>query len=59
MFSRLRALFGRAPRDEARLRDDEEARLRAQQELRAAEQHKSDDQRGLEGSGARPPYFRP
>jgi hypothetical protein len=59
MLSRLRALFRRAPGDEARLRDDEEARLRAQQELRAAQQRKSDDQRGLEGVSERPPYFRP
>jgi hypothetical protein len=57
MFSRLKRLLHRRPLDEAELREDAEARLRAQQEWRAAEQRKSDDQRGVEGFSERLPYI--
>jgi hypothetical protein len=55
----LRRLFKRKPQDPERLREEAENRLRAEQEIRAAEQAKSEDRRGLEGAGERPPYFRP
>jgi hypothetical protein len=58
MFERLRRALNRR-RDPERMREDEENRLRAQQEIRQAELRKSEDQRGLEGAGQRPPYFRP
>jgi hypothetical protein len=59
MFAGLKRLFTRRPKDPERMREEAENRLRAQQEIRAAEQAKSEDQRGLEGAGERPPYFRP
>ena len=57
MLAILRRLFRREPLNEAKLREDAESRQRAQQELRSAEQHKTDDQRGLEGVGERLPYI--
>ena len=59
MLESLKRLFAREPQDPERLRDEAENRLRAEQEIRAAEQAKSEDRRGLEGVGERPPYFRP
>jgi hypothetical protein len=59
MFGSLKRLFRREPQDPERLREEAENRLRAEQEIRAAEQAKSEDRRGLEGVGERPPYFRP
>jgi hypothetical protein len=59
MLESLKRLFKREPRDPERLREEAENRLRAEQEIRAAEQAKSEDRRGLEGAGERPPYFRP
>jgi hypothetical protein len=41
------------------MREDAENRLRAQQELRQAEQRKTEDQRGVEGSSQMPPLGRP
>jgi hypothetical protein len=41
------------------MREAHENRLRAQQELREAEQRKSEDQRGVEGSSQMPPLGRP
>jgi hypothetical protein len=58
MFERLRRLFKREP-DPERMREDAENRLRAQQEIRRAEQRKSEDQRGVEGSSQMPPLGRP
>jgi hypothetical protein len=59
MLEGLKRLFKRTPRDPERLREEAENRLRAEQEIRVAEQAKSEDRRGLEGAGERPPYFRP
>ena len=59
MFKSLKRLFRREPQDPERLREEAENRLRAEQEIRAAERAKSEDRRGLEGVGERPPYFRP
>jgi hypothetical protein len=58
MFERLRRFFKREPVPE-RMREDAETRLRAQQEIRQAEQRKSEDQRGIEGSSQMPPLGRP
>lgn len=57
MFASVKKLFRRSPTSEAELREEEEARLRGQQEHRAAEQRKSDDQRGTEGFSQ--PYLGP
>jgi hypothetical protein len=59
VFESLKRLFRREPQDPERLREEAENRLRAEQEIRAAEQAKSEDRRGVEGSSERPPYFRP
>jgi hypothetical protein len=58
MFGRLSRIFKR-DRDPELMREDAENRLRAQQELRQAEQRKSEDQRGVEGSSQMPPLGRP
>ena len=58
MFNRLRQIF-RRENDPERMREDAENRLRAQQELRQAEQRKTEDQRGVEGSSQMPPLGRP
>jgi hypothetical protein len=55
----LGRLFKRRRRDAEQLREDEEARLRGAAEWRQAEQHKSQDQRGVEGAGRMPPLGRP
>jgi hypothetical protein len=59
VFEILKRLFGRGDDDPARLREEAESRYRADQEIRAAEQAKSEQLRGYEGSSQRPPYFRP
>jgi hypothetical protein len=58
MFERLRDIFKRE-NDPERMREDAENRLRTQQELRQAEQRKTEDQRGVEGSSQMPPLGRP
>jgi hypothetical protein len=58
MFGKIEAWWKRR-RDPARMRELEENRLRAQQEMRQAEQRKSEDQRGVEGSSQMPPLGRP
>jgi hypothetical protein len=58
MLGRLRRIF-KPERDPDRMREAAENRLRAQQELRQAEQRKSEDQRGVEGSSQMPPLGRP
>ena len=58
MFERLRRIFKRE-NDPERMREDADNRLRAQQELRQAEQRKTEDQRGVEGSSQMPPLGRP
>jgi hypothetical protein len=59
MFERLKRLFRREDADPERLREEAENRYSAEQESRAAEQAKSEQRRGYEGSSERPPYFRP
>jgi hypothetical protein len=59
MLEGLKRLFKRTPRDPERLRAEAENRLRAEQEIRAAEQAKSEDRRGLEGAGGRAPTVLP
>jgi hypothetical protein len=58
MLERLRRLISRG-RNPDQIREDEENRLRAQQELRQAEQRKTEDQRGLEGTQQGLPFGRP
>jgi hypothetical protein len=58
VIERVRQWFGRR-RDPERLREDEEARRRGEMEWRQAEQRKSQDQRGVEGSSKMPPLGRP
>jgi hypothetical protein len=58
VFESLKRLFGRNDRPE-RLREEAENRLRAQQEIRQAEQRKSQDQRGIEGTQSGLPFGRP
>jgi hypothetical protein len=45
--------------DPERLREKAENRLRAQREIRQAEQRKSEDQRGIEGTQSGLPFGRP
>jgi hypothetical protein len=59
VFGSLKRLFRRGDDDPERLREEAENRYRAEQEIRAAEQAKSEERRGYEGSSERPPYFRP
>jgi len=54
----LRRLFRRNT-DPERLREKAENRLRAQREIRQAEQRKSEDQRGIEGTQSGLPFGRP
>jgi hypothetical protein len=58
MFASLKRLLKRE-RDPERLREEAENRLRAEREIRAAEQAKSEERRGYEAYGDRPPYGRP
>jgi hypothetical protein len=58
VFESLRRLFKRE-RDPELMREDAENRLRAQQEVRQAEQRKTEDQRGVEGTQHGLPYGRP
>jgi hypothetical protein len=58
MVESLKRLFRRET-DPERLREEAENRLRAQQEIRQAEQRKSEDQRGIEGTQRGLPFGRP
>jgi hypothetical protein len=58
MLESLKRLFRRET-DPERLREEAENRLRAQQEIRQAEQRKSENQRGIEGSQRGFPFGRP
>lgn len=58
MLESLRRLFRRNT-DPERLREKAENRLRAQREIRQAEQRKSEDQRGIEGTQSGLPFGRP
>jgi hypothetical protein len=59
MVGLLGRIFKRRNVDPKRLRDEEAARLRGEAEWRRAEQRKSQDQRGVEGSSRMPPLGRP
>jgi hypothetical protein len=58
VFESLKRLFRRNA-DPERLLEEAEDRLRAQQEIRQAEQRKSEDQRGIEGTQSGLPFGRP
>jgi len=57
MLASLKRLFRRET-DPERLREEAENRLRAQREIRQAEQRKSEDQRGIEGTQRGLPFGR-